>query len=316
MITAQPWMSNSSPMGWGAGRIYYNSRINGLWQPYSALPDGTDPQPLLPGPGHRGVTDSTPDGSMQLVCVERPHWPGEGNPLAEPGRGVWCDVWLVKAGQAWQLSTGGLATMWAKFSADGTRVVWSSCVQQPSLTLAQRATVKLVKPARFELFGSWVMCVADLVWTDGVPALGLVSEVAPEPGRFYETYGFSPDGTRLLFASDCTMVGASQSQIWTCALDGSDLQRISPDDAGWWPWASYCEFGSWLPDGRIIFGRVKGGTGITYWLYDNGTVTQLTDGKTGQLGGLAVEPAGQRLAAGVAQNWASSVINAVMFTLP
>lgn len=55
---------------------------------------------------------------------------------------------------------------------------------------------------------------------------------------------YSPDGTRIAFAS----TRSGQSNIWTCASDGSDLQQMTSLDAGGFTAGSP----SWSPDGRWI----------------------------------------------------------------
>jgi hypothetical protein len=119
------------------------------------------------------------------------------------------------------------------------------------------------------------MKLATIDWSGGVPRLGAVRTFDPEPGRFYEPYGFSPDGDRLLFASDLHVRGkllapsATNAQIWTVntSLDPATLQRVSPGRTSG-AFSNYNEFAAWVPGtNRILLGRTHeaGARGIDYW---------------------------------------------------
>ena len=73
--------------------------------------------------------------------------------------------------------------------------------------------------------------MADIVWTNGVPSLANVTTIEPQTNHFYEPYGFSPDGSHIIFASDLGMSFWWDSQIYSVATDGTGLTRLSPADA-------------------------------------------------------------------------------------
>ena len=115
------WKSNAEPMGWSSSlnRVIYNSMgSDGMFDAYSANPDGSDPQcltcttPTFPGVGantNRGASDVSPDGKYMLVEVESaPHAGQVGGTWTQPGKGGDNDIWLERTdgSAAWQLTNG------------------------------------------------------------------------------------------------------------------------------------------------------------------------------------------------------------------
>lgn len=267
---------NMSAVAWNAAtnRIVYNRRgSDGLWDAYTANPDASGEQCLtcalnVPGPGtksHRGAYSLSPDGSFTLIGVEGEHG---GEPYgwqdAEPGKGTNNDIWLMRSdgSAAWQLTHAeqdhDLGTMWAEFDRTGTRMVWAQLTGMPS-PLAP--------------FGTWVVKIASISWSGGVPSLTNIVTREPQSGRFYEPYGFTPDGSGVLLSSDYSMPTAFASQIWVMNIADGAMYRLSPDDIApnlltqWGPFSNYNEFAQYTPDNsRIVFGRTRGDSaGMDYW---------------------------------------------------
>lgn len=275
-----PWKQNAAPMGWSASldRIIYNQRgADGMFDAYSADPDGSDPQcltctlpsfPLVGTGTNRGASDVSPDGRYMLVEVENGTHGGQmGQAISEPGKGAYNDVWLetTDGTQAWPLTnlagTSSLGTIWARFDRTGQKIVWSD----------------MYAPAVLNL-GYWKLKVADIAWSNGVPSLANVQTIEPQAGHFYEPYGFSPDGSKIIFASDLGMPSPWDSQIYMIGADGAGLTRLSPADEPTGFFTNYNEFAFFTPDGsHIIYGRTADaqGGGMDYWVMNpDGTGSQ------------------------------------------
>ncbi len=332
---AAVWRDNAAPMGWSASldRIIYNSRgADGLWDAYSADPDGGDPRcltcdgPVLPGAGtatQRGAGDVDPSGDLMLLTVERgQHFGTVGGIEAEPGKGAFNDIWLARTDgtRAWPLTdiaapwSFTLGTMWPRFDRTGTKVVWA----------------ELYFPAILNL-GAWRLKTADIVWDDGTPRLDNVRTYEPEGFRFYEPYGFSPDNRQIIFASDLGMEHWWDSQIYTVPADFSEpARRLSPDDPGAGMFRNYNEFAYYVPEGdRIMYGRTHSTSdaGLDFWMMhpdgsDQHRLTYMNEpwNALGRgysvVGGVAFDPRDpSRFVAGVAADPAGQDQVALMFRL-
>lgn len=267
------WKQDAEPVAWTASPdlVYYNALgPDGMYEGYSAAPDGSGvtcltcsaPSFQSAGPAtQRGVSDVTSDGRYMLLEVENPHHLGAvGASGSEPGRGAWNDLWLASTdgSHMWQLTnvtapgSGAIGTMWARFDPAGNKVVFA----------------EMYAPAIGNL-GSWRLVVADIVWNAGVPSLANQTVVEPATGLFMEPYGFSPDGSRVLFASNYEQPNWTDSQIWESNPDGTGLVRLSPADGPTGAFDAYNEFAFYAPSGnQIVYGRTVGSaaSGLDYWL--------------------------------------------------
>jgi hypothetical protein len=267
-----PWKQDAAPVAWDGAleRVVYNSLgTDGMFDAYSANPDGSDPQcltctlPSFSGVGtatNRGAFDVSPDGRYMLVTVERgDHLGGIGAPWTQPGKGGANDVWLytTDGAHAWPLTdidaTGQKAfgTMWPRFDRTGNEIVWAS----------------MSSPALLNL-GSWQLRVANIVWTNGVPSLADVRTIVPTAGAFYEPYGFTPDDSHILFASNAGTAAWYDTQIDTIATDGSGLTQLTRPVPG--GSLKYNEFAFYTPGGQIVYGSTVDATsgGLDYWIMD------------------------------------------------
>ena len=279
--SVQQIASNMAAVGWTSdGRLVYNRRgSDGQWDAYTARPDLTGERCVtcsldVPGPGtkgQRGGSAVSPDGKYLLATIEGKHSGRYGGGESDPGKGVHADVWLIRldGGGAWRLSNyaadGDLGTMWADFDRTGTRIVWSQ----------MHGGVSLRAP-----LGSWRIKIADLAWSGGRPRLTDVRTHEPQSHRFYEPYGFSPDGRNVLLSSDYGMPSAFNAQIFLMNVSSGAMKRLSPADAPTGFFTNYNEFAEYTPDGkRIVFGRTKGSKGgMDYWIMsaDGSDVRRLT----------------------------------------
>ena len=264
-----PWKQNASPVGWSSSlnRVVYNSRgTNGLWNAYSANPDGSDPECLtcaLPdyagvGTGtNRGASDVSPDGEYMLATVEEPVHAGLiGAADTMPGAGADNNVWLYTTdGQhAWPLTDIAAAgqhsygSLWPRFDRTGNEIVWASATEPALLN-----------------FGAWQLKVANIVWSGGVPSLSDIRTIDPVAGKFYEPYGFSPDDSNIVFASNAGELGVINDQIDTININGTGFTHLtSPDPSAI---IDYSEFGWYAPNNQIIYSSsiYAASGGLDYW---------------------------------------------------
>jgi hypothetical protein len=266
------WKQNASPIAWSANPdlVYYNAvGSDGMYEGYSANPDGSNPTcvtctepsfPLVGAATQRGVSDVSSNGQYMLLEVESPNHIGlPGESISEPGKGAYNNVWLASTSgsQEWQLTnvtaagSGVIGTMWARFSPSGNQIVFD----------------EMYAPSVGNL-GYWQIVVANIVWNDGVPSLADQTVINPSPDHFMEPYGFSPDGSKIIFASDIDQPSWMDSQIWEINTDGTDLTRLSPE-APYGMFTDYNEFAFYQPSGDgIIYGSTDDSQtlGIDYWL--------------------------------------------------
>jgi hypothetical protein len=240
--------------------------------------------------------DVTPDGQYALATVERSgHWPiPDGTYLAAPGAGAYNDLWLQRTdgSKAWRLTNAVIsragALLWPRLDSTGTRVVWT-------------------EQWRWGLpFGAWRMHVADLVWTNGAPSLA--NKKTLQSSGLLEAYGFTHDGSRVLFAADA-LAGTAWNNLQIMTLPANltgTAVRLSPSDApDTGNYSNFNEFAFPMPGtDRIIFARSVGAwySSLEYWTMnaDGSDPRQLTwlslpfsphyHGHPSLAGGLAFNP--------------------------
>jgi WD40 repeat protein len=203
------------------------------------------------------VTEPNGDGEHCLTCDKsgaphknkgNPAWDPSGryivfegqkdrslrfiNHLAEPGRGVANDLWLMDASgdHYWKLvdvprlPAGGV--LHPHFSNDGRKLVWTQLL---------KSSGKL---------GIWEMKMADFEVVEGTPKLSNIRTFTPGPVRkFYETHGFSPDDRQILFTAQ---VSTGLSDIFTMDVASGQTTDLTNTPNDWDEHAQY------RPDGRSI----------------------------------------------------------------
>ncbi len=335
------WLQNAEPAGWDSetDRIVINRRgEDNLWDAYTIHPNGHDARcitceaPSFPGVGsatNRGASDVSPDGRYILLVVEKGSHPGLiGAAESEPGRGVYNDLWLATADgrHVWRLTdlpaSGDQGLIWPRFDRTGSQIVWAQMY----------APADLGHP-----LGQWALKTARVQWTGGTPRLGPIRTYDPQPGRFFEPYGFSPDDQRILFASDVTVPSrflspsAFNAQIWTIdAANLDDLTRVSPPRAIAGPFSDYNEFAYYVPGtDKVVFATTVDAAahGMDYWTAnadgaDARRLTFMNQPGTKQYrgysvgGGLAFDPRDRhRFVAGVSHDPLATHVQAVFVTI-
>lgn len=197
-----------------------------------------------------------PSGKWLLFVAEKETHPGSSVD-ALPGFGAYCDVWLMdsSAEHVYKIidipndyDHGVIAP---RFSPDGNKITWTHRVAQPNFLDLDR------------LFGHWVIKTADFQFSavDSTPVISNEQTLQPGPASFYEGYGFSPDGQRIIFCSHMNKPSAFDQNIYTMNLGGGNLQTLTDKD--------YNEHAFYMPDGSKIIWMcnkqaTKGGT--DWWM--------------------------------------------------
>jgi len=105
-----------------------------------------------------------------------------------PGGGLNNNLWITNAdgSQFWQITqvAARMGVLHPKFSYDGKKILWAEKVSYDP-----------------ESWGSWVMKVADFMVENGEPKLTNIIEVKPGNMQFYETNGFSPDNSKIIYSA-------------------------------------------------------------------------------------------------------------------
>lgn len=230
-----------------------------------------------------------------------------------PGSGWHCNLWLAAqdGSRFWQLTdlptryNNPRGVTMPSFSPDGKKLFWTGFAG---------------KSAASTPFEQRDLHLADINVDGAKPVLS--NEQVFQPGTrrdFYESYGFSPDGSRLLFAANMV-----DGQPWYC-MDLCTLARgeaepavLAPNDGGWDRYAVFS------PDGKKILWSSsrtfdipflgQGGTGWAKYLRselwimdaDGGNPRQLTffntptapesDGRRAFIGDLSWGPDNNRFA--------------------
>jgi Tol biopolymer transport system component len=241
--------------------VYDCKHIDGYYNIHVCRADGTDDRCLTtPDNGlphrHAGSPAWHPSGKYIVFAAEKKVHQG-GSIEAIPGFGGRSDIWVMTADgtKAWQLTNTaderGCGVIIPKFSHDGSKLVWAERVKAP----------KLFAPR--ETFGDWSIKVADFTVTPDGPRLGNIRTFEPGGTAFYETYGFSPDGSKIIFDSDFDSKGAFNSQIYVMdAATGGGLRRLTNG-------LDYNEHASYSPDGRHIVwmtNRDNRNHGTDWWM--------------------------------------------------
>ncbi len=185
-----------------------------------------------------GSPDWSPDGRYVMMVAEKAVHKG-GHVPAIPGFGGFTDIWVMTANgkHAWKVmetqNNIDDGIIMPRFSHDGKKVVWVERKQHPHI----------FKKKCF--FGLWVIRTADFSDSGGVPKFKNIKTFEPEGSAFYETYGFSPDGKRIIFCSNWDVPYWWLSRIYTIdAETGGDMKQLTQND--------YNEHARYSNDGRWI----------------------------------------------------------------
>jgi len=221
----------------GVDRYYdvFIARLDG--RIVRSLTDGVEGIPQK----HNGCPVWHPSGKYILFQSEMEEHIGTSN-FSEPGSGVWCNLWLITADgkKFWRLTDypgdfQGKGALHPHFSPDGKRLIWAERVGN-------------LEGAKKD-WGEWVIKLAELTFDNkGNPHLENIKTYAPgEHKCFYETHGFSPDGSKIIFTSN-PKKGQFVTDLDICTLDLETGKFTNlTDSPGVWD-----EHAHYSPDGKRI----------------------------------------------------------------
>ncbi|HTB06947.1 MAG TPA: PA14 domain-containing protein [Bacteroidia bacterium] len=187
---------------------------------------------------HTGGPNWHPSGKYIMFVAEQAVHKGGSLP-AIPGLGTYTDIWIMTRDykHAYKLtntpSDNDHGIIGPRFSPDGKQVVWVERKKAPNI----------LKSKRF--LGLWVIKTADFVEEAGIPKLENIKTFEPGGDAFYETYGFTADGKRIIFCSNMRT-----RFWWSCGIftidaeTGTNIKQLTTND--------YNEHAVCSPDGKFI----------------------------------------------------------------
>ena len=169
-----------------------------------------------------------PNGQFLVIQVEKAVHDGTAA-SATPGLGINNDIWLLgRDGSTVMQVTDvaeGMGVLHPHFSRDGRRLVWAERVAEGP------------NPS-----GIWVIRVLSFEDTESLDVRSAsVTTYMPMGPALYETHGFSPDGSKIVFTAHDVIYQPNHSwlDIYTLELDTGALQRLTFSPYGWDEHAHY-----------------------------------------------------------------------------
>ena len=168
---------------------------DGFTDVWTMKPDGSEQQCItcdvaaLPGK-HMGNPAWHPSGDYIVFQAEKAE-SQVATQFAAPGRGVNNDLWFItRDARSFSQLTDlplGRAVLHPHFSSDGSKLLWSEMLKPP--------------PGGESLGGEWRINLSDFVVEGGQATLQNTQSLQPNGPVFYETHGFSSDGSKIIFTS-------------------------------------------------------------------------------------------------------------------
>jgi Tol biopolymer transport system component len=151
----------------------------------------------------------------------------DADALASPRRGLWTDLWLVRADgkDYWQLtrsSEQGSATLDPHFSYEGDQLLWSERV--------------LSREGRW---GTWRLRTAVLSLQRGVPRLGKIKVASRVDERgVMVAHGFSPDDKSFLVSAQLDVDPAAEAlEVYLLGEGAEETRRLTRSRGGFHQYA-------------------------------------------------------------------------------
>lgn len=185
-----------------------------------------------------------PSGKYMLFMAENAVHPGN-SANSIPGIGRYNDLWVMTTDgkKTYRLTTtpdtGVTAMIEPYFSPNGKEIIWDVMTDTAKGLLKQ-------------IFGYWVIKIAPFI-DDSIkgPYIDSTHIRTIQPGTvqaFNESYGWSPDGSKILFASCYNQVSGLEDQIYSMDTNGNNITQLSSTAHGY----KYCEHGFYSTDGKHI----------------------------------------------------------------
>lgn len=150
-----------------------------------------------------------------------------------PGAGVNNNIWIMTSdGQrAWQITKLGKSggVLHPHFSADGSKLVWAERINNE------------------QGIGRWVMKLGSFEELNDEPIVRNIETLTPGDLLFYETHGFSPDGSRIIFTGMPSHGLCADFDIYTYDLKTKTLACLTNPKLRQWD-----EHAHFTPDGKRI----------------------------------------------------------------
>jgi Tol biopolymer transport system component len=261
---------------WGgpSGQIAFSKLgPNKAGEVYLMNPDGSSQQCLTCGkptlaPGSSDQPAWHPSGQYIVFQSVDPSLklPGPlaslADQLTQGGAGLNNNLWAMTpdGSQFWQLThvPAGGASLHPHFNAAGTKILWSS---------------RLVEGSRLGQ-GSWALTLADWVVDGSGPRLANLQNFQPNlaRGTFYESHGFSPDGSKIVFSASIGRPSMYDLDIWTMDLASGQLTNLTNSPGVWDEHAHYSPSGNkivWISSRGYAFtpsARWAATLKTDYWL--------------------------------------------------
>ncbi len=171
---------------------YDREGADGYTDVYAMRPNGQDQRCLtcdLPGLTTRHVGNPAwhPNGLYLAVQVEKQEHEG-GSDLAWPGFGINNDIWVIRRDRtaAYPVTNvaEGMGVLHPHFSPDGSKLLWSERLSGDSGSA-----------------GVYALKLMEVSATASGFEAGEVTTLQPLGPIWYESHGFSPDGTAILFTA-------------------------------------------------------------------------------------------------------------------
>ncbi len=236
---------------------------DGFYDMYQMNPEGSDVVCLTDYPGllpqrHNGQPTWHPSGNYIVFQCEkdssfdpndRHFWPSE---FSMPGKGWNCDLWCVDmhdlsfsrltnlpTRKTFADTTRTSGVLHSHFSHDGTRLLWSELINGEA-DLQGRGD-----------WGQWRLDVSKFIVDENGPRLDSTiyfERGAFGDGTFYESHGFSPDDSVIIFSGNL-QPGQHQTymDIYTIHLESHELTRLTFTTQDVWD-----EHSQFSPDGERI----------------------------------------------------------------
>jgi hypothetical protein len=302
-VTVVQISSDAGRVAWYRGSVQAHELLafdrvvntsNGYTQIYTMKPDGSNESPVTGAmaqpfsDGFIGQPEWHPDGDHIIFQVKE----GGGSRFEHMSFGINNDLWLIKkdGSGAEKLLTcaTNAAILHPHFNSTGDKLIWAD--REPT-GVPLGIWITAGAPGGENPWAGWRIAIADF---DINAAAGnkvsniqyLFSGGTASSRGFFETHGFYAGDTRITWSR--TLNGDPYvDDIFSCKLDGSDVQQIVNNPGVWEEHGTYAPgetavaFNSSRVDPSWSYpGSTASTLSLEVYLLEGGNVTQLTDFNT------------------------------------
>lgn len=270
LVTVKPLLEPGGRVDWcpGTGLIAFDRRgQSGNYELCTCKADGSDVKVISAGlaglPGKNvGQPAWSPDGKWLVFQAEKAEHDVVTAYAPTPGAGMFNDLWALDMAThtARPLrvipNSSDCGILHPHFSADGRRLSWGEMYSGPRGGGARE-------------FGWYWLMVADVKAGPEGLSLSNIRKFQPGGPAFYENHGFSPDGKKLIYTSNCLTPSVSaMDREDICIYDMAMDRQTRLTESG------YNEHAIFSPDGKQIVWMSNEGIAISgsafrgtdYWI--------------------------------------------------